>query len=478
MTSFALSSEQVINATVGSEHQVEENGHVLNECLAAAGVVALGLLLYCMNSKSEDDRADGRRRLLSSRPQLIDYLQRARVRERFADIRMRMLFLNRPWKPRERGQNAEAIEMPELSPNEEWIGMYPFPCGETKTKDMWSMTFAVWRFCFQKYRYVSCKCIVLKIIAGVLPPLISRLFGKIVDEMNPHGSAKHLSWLCLLFLVATFLQGRANFIYNVNVPGAGLRHELRQRLQREFLQMDGAALKHWPAGKCQVCLKTDVLKFTSLHWLSFFQVWYLIFGLCACAHVFLQTNSDKLTFWPSLVIFFTLVFSSWGMTSARQENGQQLMNMRRDWEYIWHEVANDQLTKHRLGHDLDAEEMADQLGQAAMIYRKRDFHLFFFNISTTMLSQELTLASSTLLALVAGLDVQRGALTVGDATALVSVARQLSTYLDSLVQFRTNLQEGYSSLYNISKVFNWRSIPDFEEDSPNMPIGQWFDEIA
>merc|ERR1719162_2962464 len=93
-----------------------------------------------------------------------------------------------------------------------------------------------------------------------------------IGEMAPGGSKHMLLVYCCLACVVNLLNSRAEYVYEVEVPGASVRYELTFRLQRQFLGMQGELAKAWPPGRCSAVLNYDIIQAVNLCWESVFAI--------------------------------------------------------------------------------------------------------------------------------------------------------------------------------------------------------------
>jgi len=101
-------------------------------------------------------------------------------------------------------------------------------------------------------------------------------------------------------------------------------------------------------------------------------------------------------------------------------------------------------------NDQAAQEMSD----AAMVFRKRAFHYYFIRLVAGLANTEMAFLAEATVAFVAGLSAIQGGASTGEAAALIALVKMLSAELKSLVTIQLNIIEGYVSLLEICEVFN------------------------
>merc|ERR1719387_501796 len=121
----------------------------------------------------------------------------------------------------------------------------------------------------------------MNVITGALPPMESLIFSWIADSIGPEDNTSHLLKLVLLLLAVRLIRDRAYYLYEIDVPGASVRSELRQRLQRQFLGMRGDLAAAWPPGRCVALLDHDVGCAVRKLWFAIFRITELVVSIVA-----------------------------------------------------------------------------------------------------------------------------------------------------------------------------------------------------
>lgn len=429
---------------------------VVFSCVAVAGFFRESTkdpIVRRLTDSSELDKSD----LWENRDALIKFTKDSLKAERHADMSCFGLFFNRPWK---KSPGAEVVA-PKLSSNSEWMEGKPFPDGETRTQDEAAMVRAFWRFMSRKKRYDTLKCSALMVVQGVCPAATAQLLALIADEITgPGGSERKLMVFCICLLAVNLLQSRAYYMYEIDVPGASVRWELNERLQRQFLGMRGATAKAWSPGRCAAVMDFDVIQAVNLTWESLFVLVQTITNFVALTAVMLYNNSTTrrmlITSALMLVVLFTGAFAN---LKLRQPNCLELAKRKRDWELAMMGLCTKQITENREGKKLRSEdEAAAVFGDCALVYRKRSFHYFFIRLVAALACAEMTFFCQATIAFVAGRETMQQQMTVGQAVALIAVVNMLSTQLAGFVNAQLDILEGYASLLDICEVMNAEEV--------------------
>jgi len=387
---------------------------------------------------------------------LIECLSQGLEEEGYADFGCCGLLLNRPWL-----STARNVVVPELTPNWDWMDGMHFPNGETRTDNVAAMVLATWVFLFRKKRPYS--SVFLMVLVGIGPAITSQLLGSIVDQIQQgHSPSALLIYCCALFAVQ-LIQDRAFYLYELIVPLASVRHELRHRLQWAFLSMEFEAASVWPSGRCAAVLENDVNQMVNLTWGSLFVLTQHTATILGLIGLILYTNrDDHMLGFACLAMFVVLLAGSCANVRVRQANCMDLATRKRDWELAWVALATRQIREQREGSELrNPQEAAKVLSSAAFVYRKRAFHYYFIRLVASLSSSEMALLAQAAVAFIAGWEAMRGYLTVGQALALVTGLKTFSAALKDFVTLLLNILEGSAHLLNIVTVFNRSEIRNF-----------------
>lgn len=391
---------------------------------------------------------------------LAEYCQEHLQAETYAERGCWKLFLNRPWKQQHHTPGDALPPIPDWSPNKEWLGNQHFPNGERQRENFLRMVKAFWIFVYRhKKPHFS---VFLSLVCGICPAASAQLLGLIVDEITPAGSQQTLLILCASMLAVQLVQDRANYLFEIDVPLAGVRWELRCRLHREFLAMGGEKAYLWPAGRCTAVVNYDVNQSVGLVWASFFTLIRNTMNLAAVTALMLYTDHDaQKALIASSATFLILILGCWANIHSRRKNCLDLCKRKRDWEQAWLEVASAQLSDARAGPvSADHSDSLRNMTAATLNFTNRNTHYFFTRLVAVTASSEVTYVAQAAIAFVAGTSAMNGKMTTGQALALVSAVKLLAGVLQGFVDIELDLLEGYASLLSIERVFNHHEVQD------------------
>jgi len=431
--------------------------------LSAAFILALGCCL-CSNlgqfySHETPRRATStldRPKIWQNQKILHQFLDESLEIESRRDIRCFSLFLNRPWRP----EPGPPLKVPDFDSNDEWMEGRPFPDGETRKDNFMALSWALIRFLFRKKKpYLS---IFLMVVCGMAPAVESVLFAKIADEVRNSGSSITLFNYVVALLVVRTIYMRASYMYEVDVPGASVRFELRVRLQRKFIGMvsNGAAAGAWPPGRACACLDHDVNLLVNLLWKSIFTITEHSTSIVAlgAALIYVNKHTHNIKV-PSLLVFLSLLIAMLGIIHGRHRNIMDVAERKRDWRLAWMALSAMQIREAREGalKDADSEKLdsdTHKFAESALVYRSRGFHNWFVNLLASMAMSEMAFCCKCILAFYGGVMAQQGKLTPGQALALLSVGDLMGKSMTKLVTVSLNVRVGFASLLDICEVFN------------------------
>lgn len=414
-------------------------------------------------ASSKLDRPD----LWNNRKDMVEFIKRNLKAESFADLSCSALLLNRPW----RVQQGPPIMPDKVTSNVAWMAHESrkprvFPNGHEDLDNMWGTVLAFWAFLWKKKR--PYKCICLMVLEGVCIPMLAQILGWLLGEVNSNGSAHNLLKYCIMLFGVNLVYNRAEYIYEVDVPGASVRYELTYRLHKQFLGMQGDLAQQWPAGRCSAMLSYDVVQAVNLNWESIFALVKCTTSLIMCTIIMIHNTGvgNPRVRGACIIIFVSLFVGTILVTWFREANCLDLANRKRDWQLAWMAISTMQVRQTREGIRFNRDEAAQEVSDAAMVFRKRAFHYFFIRLVATLAPAQMSFFAEAVVALLAGLSAIRGDLSTGEAAALIAVVKLLTTELKAWVNVLLNIIEGYSSLVEICEVFN-EDVDDEPDDSPH-----------
>eukprot|EP00929_Paragymnodinium_shiwhaense_P012841 TRINITY_DN12072_c0_g1_i6.p1 TRINITY_DN12072_c0_g1~~TRINITY_DN12072_c0_g1_i6.p1 ORF type:complete len:501 (-),score=49.18 TRINITY_DN12072_c0_g1_i6:123-1625(-) len=401
--------------------------------------------------------------------------------ESFASYDFGHLVANRPWYLRP----GPGVEQPKLPPTSEWLEGQAFPNGQTDTKNDFLMLIALWKFLYKKKQ--PHWATMMNVIVGVIPALMAQVYGLVVHEFRLDGSKTHLLAYGLMYIGLKFVEDLAGFQYQSNVPGATTRTELRQLLQRQFLQMEGELADRWPPGRCAVLLDQDVSVVSSCTQFAFFDS-VRIFATSFALLVVIGYNQfstvdgvhgKRLNIAISVltdIALLVLFLGAYALVRARRANHKDLVRRTRSWKLLWMHLATYQIHERRRGDDCadrhhyaytalpDVEEDVELLGKACLVHWRRDFHSYFVRLICTLIVEQGAQMIVGFTMIRAGSRVINGRSTVGEAVSIVTAVNNLAVVVRQVVDLFLNIHEGHAALVSIANIINLGLSNEEEED--------------
>eukprot|EP00929_Paragymnodinium_shiwhaense_P017832 TRINITY_DN12760_c0_g1_i3.p1 TRINITY_DN12760_c0_g1~~TRINITY_DN12760_c0_g1_i3.p1 ORF type:complete len:519 (+),score=46.89 TRINITY_DN12760_c0_g1_i3:219-1775(+) len=398
------------------------------------------------------------------------FIKRQQSEDRYATFGFWHLLANRPWLKHARPEE----EPTRLSPNREWMGGRRFPNGQRHTKNDVHMMLSLWIFLFRMSRpyAATLACVIL----GLEPAVTAQIYGGVLASFTPGGSKRHLITYVVIFLCVKVAQDAFRVMYESNVPGAGVRNELRQRLQRQFLAMRGDLARKWPPVRCATVLDYDVKTVSSKSWFSFFTAVQNLSALLSLLTVIVYNRSSakdalfslQFIVQGSIVLELALLAlfgGAYALVRVRRANYKDLESRNRDWNICWIHLASLQIKDRRdrtedwvaldpMEHIEDDEDDVQLLGDALGVFFSRFFHAYFIRLVCEVLVEQGAQLIVGFTLLRAGLRVIDGRCTVAEAIAIVSSVKELECVVRNFVDVLLNVHAGHPSLRSISEILN------------------------
>eukprot|EP00929_Paragymnodinium_shiwhaense_P034847 TRINITY_DN18911_c0_g1_i1.p1 TRINITY_DN18911_c0_g1~~TRINITY_DN18911_c0_g1_i1.p1 ORF type:complete len:639 (-),score=119.21 TRINITY_DN18911_c0_g1_i1:183-2099(-) len=483
------------DSTTAESQPKKDTSAQLLVTLAVCGVVFGSVLLsgcYAQERNHEDipprsvNEFDNPE-LWQNRNRFNDYVRESLKHEGRANFDCCALLLNRPWRSAPKAE----IKGLTISSNKEWLANRKFlfhemetPLGSSllkrkatllsrkdtnrQTRQMWFMIVSWWRFLWSKKQ--PWLCVVLMVVQGLCAPFQAQVFGWIVGDISKyvpddnsdelasyHGRIKELATYCLILLILNLVNARAYYVYEVEVPGASVRHELIVRLHRQFIGMspDSDAAIRWPPGRCSAMLNYDVVNAVNLSWVSMFELIQCVTTFLTLLALMLYNNRHTADVAiGSSIIFLALLTGAVLNGRLRRWNSLDMAKRMRDWEMAWTSLSAAQIAEARAGKLSEPDTATQELADAAMVYRKRAFQYFFVRLVSELVPSEMTLIAQALVAYIVGIYTMRKELPAGSAAALIAIVKLLADNLKKFTTIILNIQEGYASLLDIEEVFD------------------------
>jgi len=445
--------------------------------LICLGVVALvGLTCWCLSfaQKStkesrqalEVERAPTKERehprmWSSDLAQMEQRVNAALQLERHMTVDRWSLYTNNPW----RDEAGPELPEPDLETNFHWLYKQRFPLNQRKRKSVIHMTFSLWGFLWSKSRTATRYCFVLSAIWGLCPAvesfLVARVIKTIIDSGNEDlNSAPRLCLLVGCYAAVCMLDDCLKYMYQKEMPGASVRHELRKRLQWVWLEMEGRDASCWPAGRCTAVQTIDVPRMVGLSWLSMFDTVREVFCSSALMFVVLYKGWVEPAVTLTVVLIFgILIAMGVAMVYVRRPNVEDLSQRKNDWNFHWLAIASMQIeARSRAATKKSREEIMQDVilhSNAALVNRRRSFHYFFLRLVTGFANSEMTMVAETAIILILGMQALHGKLPVSSAAGIITALRSLKASHEKLTTIWLNVIEGYTSLLTIAQVFDY-----------------------
>lgn len=434
--------------------------------------------------------------------QIEKSLPAALERERALDLRWYQLVVHKVW--RNGGKWSPLLPPqgpPPLPPEDEWLGKLPWPEGVRADQGFMVACLGFCQFIWQlpAANAMAKRCVVQKAVLGTLPVVFSTLFsitilhvqqsstraqGEHADGPDLFGSgndAVRLLYLCLAMFGVAAAKVRLDYQYQIDVPLAGVRFHVRHVLQRFLLnlQVDAleAKLDRSVANKHAACRLTpgavaqllDPLVFEAVNhvWGFVFEVPQVVAGLLASFVAGVVTRKYYGLVIPALYVGSTLtawlavVFCFWYHRDAQQE----LAHLKVMWNIRYGGLAGAQIDAVANGAAPPTKQQIEQkvraYGEAAFVYRKRAFQMFFMNLvfeDSVAFCQTLVYGGAFVVMALLAMNPSvsfGGEVFAAGAALLTSGMTQSSTLASDL----SALVYGHAALLQLADVFNEQRRP-------------------
>eukprot|EP00929_Paragymnodinium_shiwhaense_P074129 TRINITY_DN37914_c0_g1_i2.p1 TRINITY_DN37914_c0_g1~~TRINITY_DN37914_c0_g1_i2.p1 ORF type:complete len:428 (+),score=104.16 TRINITY_DN37914_c0_g1_i2:23-1306(+) len=399
------------------------------------------------------------------------------------------MFMNRPWKPKFDGYIWGGDE-DTLLPDEEWMQHKVFPDDEMRVEHPIRMTIAFWRFMLRWKQPSARWCLLMVSLQGLVPPLAAQALTLLLDEiesgLRERGKAgalmKHLpgtpsnlvEFYCCFLLSIYCMDIVLAWSYDMNIPGLGVQRELKVRLLRKFLAMDGETAKLWPPGKCSAMLLYDVPNLVDV-WTGLFNLTKQIMSIFGSVAIVLLNNNDVYSTVEWLPFFLLLHSFTFLDFYLRREHLVDLSSRKRDWLLAEANVSAMQIQEQRDLHKGDTPFGQDCFWATSFVSFYRSAHAGMMAEATEKSSGQITHVGLVIVAWVCAMSTLHGEMTVGESAATVLVYGILTNIQRNLVTSLTKLELHYPSLRGIAEVLNSSGHASYystEESSEDSDEGQ------
>eukprot|EP00928_Gymnodinium_smaydae_P097887 TRINITY_DN8975_c0_g1_i1.p1 TRINITY_DN8975_c0_g1~~TRINITY_DN8975_c0_g1_i1.p1 ORF type:complete len:335 (-),score=31.17 TRINITY_DN8975_c0_g1_i1:808-1812(-) len=242
------------------------------------------------------------------------------IQNRCAFSKWRM-YTNQPWRAEPRPEPVWGGNIDNLSSNIEWMHYERFPNGECNKHSTKAMVLAFWAFMWQWKRGGARWCAMIMVLRGVLLPLSAQIISWVVGEIRTGESDRSSTGLlakvegtprqiivyyALMLLAMYWVDAILNWSYEMEIPSGGPRREMKVRLLKKFVSMDGMTSAQWPAGRCTSIIEHDVPMVFSI-WSSLFSMIKDLASVVT-AMVLAVTNNQSLHRALPWIPFFLILF--------------------------------------------------------------------------------------------------------------------------------------------------------------------------
>merc|ERR1740121_1687345 len=136
--------------------------------------------------------------------------------------------------------------------------------------------------------------------------------------------------------------------------------------------MQGDLAQQWPAGRCFAMLSYDVVQAVNLNWESIFALVKCTTSLIMCTIIMIHNTGfgNPRVRGACMIIFVSLFVGTILVTWFREANCLDLANRKRDWQLAWMAISTMQVRQTREGIRFNRDEAAQEVSDAAMVFRK------------------------------------------------------------------------------------------------------------
>ncbi|CAK0864426.1 unnamed protein product [Prorocentrum cordatum] len=245
-------------------------------------------------------------------------------------------------------------------------------------------------------------------------------------------------------VVLNLLESWAAYKFERAVPLGGMRRELSNHLQRQFLGMDEGTAKYWPAGRCSAIIEYDVPQAVNLIWGAFFSIarnaasFAALFGLMCWTH-----GEARLALSVSVATLVVLSANVSLNLASRRHNCLDLAKRKRDWYLMRMAVSTRQLREHRHDHQArDVGILTMEYQEVNMVHASRSSHYFFAKLAGATASNELGFLAQAIIVFFAGSLVLKGDIDIGTGTVLITAVRLMIFGVEGMHLHRTSSPRG------------------------------------
>eukprot|EP00441_Pelagodinium_beii_P010842 CAMPEP_0197705482 /NCGR_PEP_ID=MMETSP1338-20131121/126466_1 /TAXON_ID=43686 ORGANISM="Pelagodinium beii, Strain RCC1491" /NCGR_SAMPLE_ID=MMETSP1338 /ASSEMBLY_ACC=CAM_ASM_000754 /LENGTH=515 /DNA_ID=CAMNT_0043289391 /DNA_START=20 /DNA_END=1567 /DNA_ORIENTATION=- len=421
---------------------------------------------------------------------LEDFVDTNFEQVRFLTRSWLQLCFNRLWQKK----TCDNIVVSEMSSDREWLNAEPFALGESRKVQ--AMTFALWRFLFPKNKRDVLFCCFLSAILGLQPALSTELeasmIGSIKDTIDsppdPNLAYSRSSYFSMLMFgtgafMIRLIQNRCFFELQKNLPGASVRHELRQGLQRQFLKMDEHKASEWPIARCSAMLTYDVDNVVLNSWLSAFEIvrqTIVVLTLLVVVLCNSQKSRGLLVICTASTAF--LFIGSFADMRFRQSNMLDLQARKRQSFHAYMAISGLQISQSReINPTYFSElELARNTSysqafcsKAEQIYSKHSIHYYYAQLVLTSASHEVALLVRLVVISVIGRAAYEGNVSVEEAIKVIYSMEALANVIKEFVGLWLRLSEGSPSLVGISELLISRESTEVSSTEIGKRMCDW-----
>jgi len=374
------------------------------------------------------------------------------------------LMCNRPWHSEPVAPfPTKVLESPSVWEGTEEI---PWPLGVRPADGFYSFMWAYISFLWALKRpYYSHFLTGVTSLADLGKSVV---LGYLVGELTKtDGLDTDKIWIYLVIYIGLFtLQQYSRYQYEIDVPCASVRQEVRHILMYKLLKIpqpdrDNGAISNAEALNL---LSTCVHSSVNNVWESIFLFQQMIIlavgGLAFVVHTLVGNNAKWLTWATTFFIFITNIFLVPLIFSLKQKNCIDLNTSTREAQLHMFAQAMATLQNFRRSTEFNPteqkqEQAAFDFGNAAMLYRKRDFHAYFINLANKITCQGVTIAMTMFIYVILSYEVKEGVVTVTNAMVIISLAKLMVETSTTLGSNLSDCVIGYVDLKKIADVLNW-----------------------
>ena len=371
---------------------------------------------------------------------------------------------------------------------------WPLRSGNVKTLDEAGMHIVIknfWWFCYLRNIFDTCRCMAMMMLKGACLGIYPYLQGRMTQTLNEAvddisdinnnvlsadegkvilDAKWHLfMWLGIYFAV-WFVEHIAEWLYELWLPGSGLRRDFRFMLAGRMLKFKPLPVP----GEASNIVYQAVID-------AMVNIWYLGFNMVeqqsALVVLFVvliidnhqDLNGGALTLLFVLPIFILCILL-WLNYWIRRHNSADLARRKYDWTNRMHGYVAAQIDWAR-GREYDLDDECQSVWRILASLRCREFGWFFWNLNSWYALDALSVAMALIMIYISGTKVLLGDIKIGSFVTIASAYFAMMSACRRIMQNLMQWPIGYEGVLRMAAVINNSDLKTAYQD-PSTGLGE------